>query len=347
MKNNMQIKQDAANNKSVKWFAFVRPTLLLLITVFLFTYVSFAWMRREWTPYVAQDGITIATGGSLAFQLDENAEVTTVTTINDILKVKNFVLKPVSNLNGKSDSFFALDLQKAVGQETYEKLNVSDYGGDYTKMGVENGYIEFQLMLYSADSANKERYVYIDCDEKSGSYIRISDNTPEQAQVLECIRVSLTTKDGRTWIFAPEIKNENGGQKVTAHQGVNLAPKADGTGYLMDGVKYYDNYDPEAAVNSPLLNYGGQDIVKNYVPEENTTDMGLHYFSDYSGKDENGNSTEKALFQIHSGEATKEWLTIRIWAEGTHGKCDKLIAGSQIDLKLKFSSFTVDASSQQ
>ena len=59
-------------NKKKDWFAIVRPVTLLFMMVFLFSYVSYAWMRREWTPYIEQEGITISTSGSLVFQLDNN-----------------------------------------------------------------------------------------------------------------------------------------------------------------------------------------------------------------------------------------------------------------------------------
>ena len=76
-----------------------------------------------------------------------------------------------------------------------------------------------------------------------------------------------------------------------------------------------------------------------------------HYktISDFDGGDydENGNfinrRTDQTLFSLASGEgnATKKWVTVRIWAEGSDPNCTDKISGAEIDIKLKFSSFTI------
>ena len=346
MNNNEQ--QNAIKGKKRKaWLAFMRPTLLLLVTVFLFTYVSFAWLRRDWTPFVEQSGITIATGGSLVFQLEGNYNAQTGMSINEILKLqKDFVLKPVSNLLGRSDTFFTLDLQQGEGSEVYKYLNVADYNNDETQMGIENGYIEFQLMLYSPDADGTTRYVYIHPD----SYISVAASTDMlQADVVNCIRVSVSLADGRTWIF--------GAEGVTTHEGVNIVKSpTNSTQYLMDGVRYYDKYNPEDESKSVVATkYQNNDIVVDYVETQKVGDDGtisnvkekvqIYSFSDFKGGTyEDGvmveQDVEKTMFDMVAGQDTKQWVTVRVWAEGTHEDCVDLIAGAKIDLKLKFSSFT-------
>ena len=317
--------------KRIKWLPLVRPTLLLLTTVMLFTYVSFAWLRREWTPYVEQSNITIATGGSLVFEFEGESGASTGKSINEILGLKkDFVLKPVSSQHGNENSFFTLDLQHGAGHETYQHLNVSDYNNDPIQMGIENGYIEFQMMLYSPDAANTIRYVYIHPE----SHIRFSEGgDPKQADAVKCIRMSVTLNGtDETWIFGPD--------GVTSHSGVNSVD--DDGKYIMDGVEYYYTYNSEDASKSEIRSeWLGYNVVE---PSTNYKTI-----SDFDGGDydENGNfinrRTDQTLFSLASGKdnATKKWVTVRIWAEGSDPNCTDKISGAQIDIKLKFSSFTI------
>lgn len=329
--NNKIQPEGNVKRKRIKWLPLVRPTLLLLTTVMLFTYVSFAWLRREWTPYVEQSNITIATGGSLVFEFEGESGASTGKSINEILGLKkDFVLKPVSSQNGNENSFFTLDLQHGAGLETYQHLNVADYNNDPIQMGIENGYIEFQMMLYSPDAADTIRYVYIHPE----SHIRFSEGgDPEQADAVKCIRMSVTLNGtNETWIFGPD--------GVTGHSGVNSV--ADDGKYIMDGVKYYSTYNSDDVSESEIMSeWMGYKVVE---PSD-------HYktISDFDGGDydENGNfinrRTDQTLFSLASGEgnATKKWVTVRIWAEGSDSNCTDKISGAQIDIKLKFSSFTI------
>ena len=332
MENN-DAKVKLGHHRISKWFAFVRPTALLLIMVFLFTYVSFAWMRREWTPYVYQEGIKIATSGSLVFELQDAPDGTTSTgmNINEILKMEDFVLKPVSNMNGASDGFFNLNMTSGAGNETYNYLDVKDYGNDYMEMGKENGYIEFKLMLYSP-STDGTRYVYIHPDSK----IKISDNTAEEKKsAINCVRVSVTLADQRTFIFVPD------GVDPSEHMGVNDYPLQNG--FLMDGVALSTTQVTPPGESEPV------DVVK--APDSPGVVVG--HFSDYIGGTYTDGlltapDTSKALFPLISdGESgtVEHWITIRVWAEGSHEDCtDEIAADAEIDLMLRFSSFTVNES---
>ena len=310
----------------------MRPTLLLLTALILFTYVSFAWLRREWTPYVEQSNITIATGGSLVFEFEGESGASTGKSINEILGLtKEFVLKPVSSQNGGADSFFTLDLQHGAGLETYRHLDVSDYQNDPIKMGIENGYIEFQMMLYSPDSSNTIRYVYIHPE----SHIRFSEGgEAEQADAIKCIRMSVTlNSSGETWIF--------GADGVTAHSGVNAVYDDVNQRYVMDGVNYYLNYNGDNVAQSEIMTtWEEYDVV---APSDHFKEISEFDGGEY---DENGTLVSRdpsqTLFPLTSGDnTTKRWITVRIWAEGSDPHCTDKISGAQIDLKLKFSSFTV------
>lgn len=349
-----------------QYFGWIRSACLLLVLVFMFTYVSFAWLRREWTPYVYEDGITISTSGSLAFKLidSDSSTATTGMSINKILKLgEDFVLKPVSNVSGRSEDFFVRNADEGVGNEKYQHLNVQDYvqltndtvsSKTYSQMGIENGYIEFQLSLIAPDDEeNLDRYIYIHND----SSIVISANTPDKVAVLDCVRVSITIQagtvegvSGKTFIFAPD--------GVQSHSGVNneYDPMADSNQYhrrYMDGVDYYSSYIDENnyKVNDKIeVNGKEKDIVIDSSQAANGT-VYFHHFKDLNGGtygEVDGDmtlvtkDTNKTLFSMNSSITENPTITVRIWVEGTHPSCSDDISDAQIDLKLQFSSFTAE-----
>lgn len=328
MKSDQMKNKEKQRRRIHRWLALVRPALLLLTTVILFSYASFSWMRREWTPFIEQSNITIATGGSLVFEFEGGSGVSTGKSINEILGLeKDFVLKPVSSQTGGESSFFSLDLQRGEGNEVYQYLDVSDYE-DSIQMGIENGYIEFQMMLYSPDAEGTIRYVYVHPE----SHIRLSDVDGNPTDAEKCIRMSVTLEStAQTWIF--------GADGVTGHSGINPVMDESSQTYVMDGVPYYADFNAEDKEASTLTEQVGDHQV--VVSSENFRSMSDLDGGDY---DESGSlitqDTTQTLFALTSGESTKQWVTVRIWAEGSDPHCTDTISGAEIDLKLKFSSYT-------
>ena len=345
-----------------RYFGWIRSACLLLVLVFMLTYVSFAWLRRNWTPYVEENGIKVSTSGSLAFKLVDYDDANVGMSINSILKLgENFVLKPVSNVSGRSEDFFVRNADEGVGKEKYEHLNVQDYvkltndtlsSKTYSQMGIENGYIEFQLSLIAPDDEpNLDRYIYIHDDSK----IDISTNTPDdKADVLKCVRVSITIdtgtvegETGKTYILAVDT--------VDNHSGVNNEyDPIETNGYnnrYMDGVYYYSSYvDEENNTLNTKIEVGGKE--KNIVIDSNDAKYSKPTFchiedlngGTYEGEGEDKKlvtpNKNKTLFSMNSSITENPTITIRIWVEGTHPDCSDAIADAQIDLLLKFSSFT-------
>ena len=331
MNNGNEIKQPHSRNKKKGWMTIMRPATLLFIMVLLFSYVSYAWMRREWTPYVEQEGITISTSGSLVFQLDNNQGGTGM-SINKILELDDdFVLKPVSNLTGRSEDFFTLNMTGGEGNEKYQHLRPATSGSssaDYTSLGVENGYIEFKMALFSPETNGETRYIYIHPD----SHIELNKINPN-SNVINCIRVSITLYDqtsaGKTIIFIPDgITAHNvTGYSPAFHSGVNTKQNEDKT-YVMDTINYYSN-----PANKIVATKNGDDYI--VIP----TQTEVAYLKDYMGgfdtePDAGSPSENNTLFTLTDNDQV--WVTIRIWAEGTHPDCTEEIAGAQINLKLKF-----------
>lgn len=356
-KNDRSIK---GRSNNMQWFAFVRPAILLLVAIVLLTYVTYSWMRREWTPYVEQEGITISTSGSLVFELID-IEGTTGTEIRDLLKLgDDFVLRPVSNCTGLSDSFFTLDLSGGDGNECYEYLDVKDkkYNGNHTEMGIQNGYIEFQLKLYSPVATGEGYYVYLHPDSIMTLHDSMKDKSQEEKDAIKCIRMSITLSNGTTFIFLPDDMKSIEGENGPVHIGVDDIdlPDADGNKWL-DGQKLAD-------LNTKY-SYGGnlRDVHRAPVPNTTRPDRPgsegkVVYLSDYMAgfsKDENGAITggaptaENTLFLLKADGETynQEEVTVRIWVEGSSEYCEGSVAGAKINLKLKFSAIEVPASAGQ
>lgn len=326
-----------------KWLAFVRPATLLLMMIFLFSYVSYAWMRREWTPYIEQSGITISTSGSLVFQLDNSAMGGAGMSINKILNLDDdFVLNPVSNRNGGTHGFFGLDLTSEEKDTTYKHIEVTD--STATAIGIQNGYIEFKMALYSPDPDNEIRYIYIHPDSHIQLHQTVQDSNEEEfKKVINCIRVSITLiSTGKTIIFVPEQDHNGSPTTNPVHSGVNdIKDPNDNTKYLMDGARFYEAEN----VKSPATTYGGEDIVVSADTAEVCTLK--KYMAGCTTENDTPNPTsENTLFELKADGllSSQQWIIIRIWAEGTHEDCDEDIAGAQIDLKLKFTSVSKEIS---
>ena len=105
----------------------IRHIAMLTAIVILLTGISYSWIRREWTPSIEQSNIKIITGGALVFQMGEGSGFKDSETINEILGIENFELKPVSNCTGESDDFFTLNFNDDLGWEKYIHLDRNKY----------------------------------------------------------------------------------------------------------------------------------------------------------------------------------------------------------------------------
>lgn len=306
--------------KNGAWKKFIKPIVLLVLMTSVFTYVSYSWIRREWTPSISQDNIKIATSGSLVFQVGSDSSYTDYTTIDEILGLKNetFSLKPVSNCSGKSDDFFVLNHAGGEGQETYQHLNISEYT-DYTAMGKANGYLEFNFTLYSPDNEDVLRYVYLEEAD-------VKDYGTENERIIsECVRVSITTTQG-TSIFGV-------GNNLTNKKAVNNVKEGDN--YVLNNARYYEMNSKNIAENV-VYNTGVTKDVPVLVQQN------VKPFSAVNGKNDEGANDPNKTIAVMSGNTGLQ-VYVRIWVEGSDERCTEMISEKSIDIKLKFSSFTVGA----
>ena len=161
---------------------------------------------------------------------------------------------------------------------------------------------------------------------------------PKRITQRQALRVSITiisqTEAGKTIIFVADgtETHDVAGYGSAVHSGVNNV-NSDGV-YLMDGKNYYS--DP---VNETIAEkYDDQYVV---VPTTTTVANLKDYMGGFDTNPDGGAPNEtNTLFALNG--SNQVWVTIRIWAEGTHPNCTEEIAGSQINLKLKFGAAEVE-----
>ncbi len=310
---------------------------MILLTAVLLTYVSYSWIKRDWSPRIEQSGITIATGNTLSFVFDETA--TMEKTLDELLGVQDFKLKSVSNATGRSGDFFSLSVS-ASGNEyaTLHHISRNDIANPpndasllNTELGKQFGYVDLQFTVQAPNNDTNEgtRYVYIDPSS-------VIENVGD-VDVISAIRISITLSSGTGDVVQGTTYILGATSKI--HQGISnqALPGSSTVKYAMDGVLRYTGYTPEGVLipASEVIHDGvSYPIVQNY---ENNGGR-LYTFADFNGG-ENQNDPTKTLFPLEDGQ--QQTLTVRIWAEGEDPNCSSIISGKAFNLKLKFSAMIV------
>ncbi len=303
---------------------------LLLILVFLLAYASFSWIKREWSPKIYQDNISIHTSGALVFKFDHTGEnITTSATVNEILGQNNFALKPVSSCSGMVGEFFNIEYGEAAGNETFYHLNyrTEGYGSEMT-MGTAKGYVvlNFKLQLLQADENDTAvRYIYINPE----SYIRSSDDS--MADVASAVRVSIYCPRGG--MTTPIIVGTNEADDKHCVGVTNARDESNENIFVADGEKLFDAFDPsnpygDTSIRNPDADTG----------EELLLTQDVHRLSDYNGGDDHSNfDKSKILFEMVPG--TDMDVTVCIWLEGEDPLCNDQVTDNKLDLRIQFSAY--------
>ena len=329
-----------SNNQSKRqtWLKIARPAVMALAFVTVLTYVSYSWIKREWTPNISQEGIKIVAGDSLTFifedETSDNIEIDSHgKTVNDLLGMTDFTLKSVSNFTGESNDFFRLQYS-ARGERyaTFEHISriedrgkVDDDDVAYRELGKINGYIEMKFTVKVPETADptEQKGVFFHED----SVLRNGESTNVEAlgfNPVLALRVSVTVHDfypegstvrDKTVLFAAD------GRAGDYHTAVTNQ-LAQGEKYLADGGTMYiwENNAPTDQRNNELLRTSQEQLLSfaARTPESGTP-----------------------LFTLHGGESKE--MTVRIWLEGEDKDCVNAISGQEIDLMLKFCARSVTA----
>ena len=334
-----------AENKRINWLRIIRPIALALVLVFLLSYATYSWMRRDWSPTIHQDNVKIQAGSSLTFKF--GGEDCNDIAVNTLLDMNQFVFKSVSNATGDSDDFFMLDYStRGSFYDTFNHIDdkdiledtIKNFDNKYTAYGSQCGYIELQFHISSADEGDMfDKEIYL-----GGSYIKgVIDET--DATVTEnnnrasnAVRISVTVhgtgvegdpeKDDVTYVYAKALVDEEGnilkdeeGNPILTRLHSGITDEIIDDKYAADEVVRYSSVNPpvKTTVITP----------KNGKPIPLLEHQTVNTFEALSNN---------PLFVLKQG--TTRAITVRIWLEGEDPDCEDTIAGSALDLLVKFSA---------
>ena len=310
---------------------------MMILTTLLLSYVSYSWIRREWSPRIEQSGITIATGNTLTFVFDKEDGGTTAQSILDLLGDPNFKLKSVSNLTGQSEDFFSLDPSSSnqlgqSGVQFYQLHNIASNNKnlDPIRIGAQNGYVDVKFTVKAPNNDEYRRYIYIDSD----SFLNVAEGV--DPTVLSAIRISVSFLDvdgddryGITYIFGHLEENE-----YKHHVAINNERLEGSQEFALEGARRYADELTENGDPDPLTTVVGKDGKTYYLQK---TGAEIHSFDEFNGdKTDIANTT---LFELEKDRAKE--IRVRIWVEGEDPACTTAIAGKDFNLLLKFSALII------
>lgn len=301
---------------------------------------AYAWIKREWSPYLYSPELTVQTNGSLSIKLAESGTSMNSINLNSILGLNdNFKLQQVSSLTGEADTFFGIDYSSTRGNE---KLKYLDRGTtSASTFAHSKGYIEqvFILVCQATEQGATAftKYIFID---SSSSYIALYNSaTNTTLDASEALRCSITIESG-------SISGISGSSNIHylfkrtvdpthKHVGATYTVPAGQTLPTEDGKNIYVTDE-----------YG----TLSYNETVCATNNNVHTFSDFNGggldPDTNSYSlltAQNSLFTMSNVESRK--VTIRLWLEGYDENCKDEIAGSKILFKIVFKSIDISSSS--
>lgn len=324
-----------------KFTAFLKPIALLLVLVLLLAATSYAWVKRNWQPTIEQKGLTVSTGGSLAFKLSSGGSATTYFSINDQFPLygDNFELQPLSSVSGDGSDFFNID--RSTGKPTFNKVFPT------ADTAYAFGYIEISFLIvsneddiYSDNSGKYTRFVYIDPES-------ILQDTADfgSSSAADAIRISLTTMTNTSVVPQTILlwnRKEGTEEAKKAHVAVNPGLSES---YNVDNPADPNNF----AVHGKEVPIDKQFEFNEQLHRENDKIQPLDYYCGYQktgdGSDLTVDKTQpdpehRCLFSIAAGDTRS--IILRIWLEGQDPNCTDQLAARQLDLKLIFNSYLYD-----
>ncbi len=306
--------------KSTKKFvALLKPMALLLALILLLSVTSYAWIKRNWQPTIEEAGISVSTGGSLAFVFTDGGTPVTDALLNEYVpEFRDFSFKPVSNYSGKAPDFF--NIARMDDRRVFSHLDGNP------GMATARGYIDISFLMMS-NEGNEEnvgqftRYVYLNSEQCVLKDAEEHGSPSAAAAVRICIDVA----NGGTYLLWN--REEDSTEK---HIAVTNDVDAEGR-YVADGKD---------------LNINNQFQFDNRVHKKNDQIKSLSHYCGYDRLEsgaldtDSPNPQDRCLFSIPSGGSVL--VTLRIWLEGQDPNCTDSISADKIDLKLVFDSLLVE-----
>lgn len=309
-------------NKIKHAFSIIRILSVLLVMILLCTYVTYSWLKREWSPYIysGDDGIKIATSGALVFKMNENIGEGGVLskTINEILGIQGtFAMKPVSNATGAASTFFRLNYTDDPATYSFDQLPPS------TMETARDNYGFIDITFYIQADNSSARYIYLHEDSHIALAAGSMVNDEKYDVAHRALRVAISIDNGAARLFSADGADRT-------YTAVRVMPTGENE---EEFYKYYTSYDKEA-----------QKGEKNMAPIATLNSRDVVLLSDYDGYDklEDGKkvqNTKKCLFVISAGATAA--IHVRIWLEGEDEFCNESIVNKDLDVLIKFASYVV------
>lgn len=306
------------NEKKINWLKTVRPLALILVLVFLLTCATYAWMKRDWSRSVKQDNIKIQAGSSLKFIFD--GEEKNDVSINELIGQKDFEFRSVSNCTGNKNDFFGLNFG-SIGKvdDEFFKLTYED-----TRTSAEkDGYLVLDFTVaVDFNEGGTASDVFID----AASYIRATLTAGEgnsyNERAAKAVRLSVTV-DGETKVFANNNRVQESEftseeiQEGTIDYSLDAITNVQKDGiYMADGVERYEEFEGTYTEREDI------DLTTRLKVESIPSVLG---------------GSEIKVCTLDEANPEKN-ITVCIWLEGEDPRCEDYIAGSALDLLLKFSA---------
>lgn len=315
------------NKKKINWLKTVRPLALILVMVLLLGFSTYSWMKRDWNRSIEGENIKIAAGSSLTFIVDD--EEGQKIDVADVYGIEDFTFKSVSNCTGNKDHFFGLNFGSfGLGDDQFVKLSPS--GENETAYGKNNGYLvlNFRIALDTEtdpDAGVVPKNIYIDGASSYITATATADSGNEyNERASKAVRISVTA-NGTTTIFANNVAietddftdEEKGNLTSYDFEFYAITNVTDSNGaYLADGI---NRYTPNGEI------YEETTLIANTEPLRKECTPTLI-----------GSGSGDTKICTLDSTTTAMDITVCIWLEGEDPRCEDYIAGSALDLLLKF-----------
>ncbi len=183
---------------------------MCIVTLFSF---SFSWIKRDWSPVIEQEGITITATSALSLIIDGTS--TSKIDLVDALRVGSINLQQVSNATGLSNDFFYLESDGEIENAIIKHVDRSE-SDDNNFSHEKYGYVEFKFMIagksQSGESLRQEIFLKGDTYtmdsngnvvKEEGSYLRapelnITDEIAEDALKADIAKGEFQDAGGNT-----------------------------------------------------------------------------------------------------------------------------------------------------
>ena len=206
------------NNESVKVKMNAKQRLhtaicMLSLTVIALTTATYAWFTLSASTRVREFELDVSAGANLKISTIDNG--TDIEDYHDEVVSDNGGARDGSEINSWLVDNYRISLSDIVlsphtcgdGRYMYLKAN-NENGGNYSEPNLASGsFMQYELW-FIAESDMRVHLSTDDDDDGIWTHVESSrSNTDKQSKIVECIRISFESSDGRMVIWEP---NKNG-----------------------------------------------------------------------------------------------------------------------------------------